>query len=57
MRMLPGVPLRRGVTGRTLDGAYSGDQVEPGFVDVWKKQEAERVVGPAPPARAPVAAK
>jgi uncharacterized protein YbjT (DUF2867 family) len=55
-KLLPAGGLRRGVTGRTIGGAYSGDAVEPGYVDVWKAEEEEEearrgVVGPAPAAR------
>lgn len=44
-----GGALRKGVTGRTIDGAYSGDNVEPGLVDAWGgEEEGAVVVGPAP---------
>ena len=26
-------------SGRTIDGAYSGDNVEPGLVDAWGGEE------------------
>lgn len=56
-KLVGGAGIRRGVTGRTIDGVYSGDGVEPGFVDVWAAQEeGGRVVGPAPRAGAKAAA-
>jgi hypothetical protein len=54
---LVGGDVRRGVTGRTVDGVYTGDSVEPGFADVWERRKEEAgVVGPAPRAEARVAA-
>jgi uncharacterized protein YbjT (DUF2867 family) len=56
-KLLSAAELTPGVTGRTVDGVYTGNAAEPGFVDPWAGSASSAlVVGPAEPARAVVRA-
>jgi uncharacterized protein YbjT (DUF2867 family) len=52
-KLLSAAELKAGVTGRTVDGVYTGAAAEPGWADRWSAQKGEKVVvGPAEVARA-----